>query len=200
MAATATPYGLRAVNHIGGTPYAGSTRMFPIASGYAANLYNGSIVSVIADGTIVFTAAVGTAAAAFQAGTVGIFVGCTFTDPNSGNVTFRQNWPTGTVAADAQAYVVDDPAAVFQVQANGTMAAATLGSCCSIIAQTTSTGNTTSGNSTTAVNSATVSQAADAFKIIGFADAPQSTVGDAFTDILVKFNPTQHAYTSGTGI
>ena len=200
MAATATPYGLRAVNHIGGTPYAGSTRMFPIASGYAANLYNGSIVSVIADGTIVFTAAVGTAAAAFQAGTVGIFVGCTFTDPNSGNVTFRQNWPTGTVAADAQAYVVDDPAAVFQVQANGSMAAATLGSCCSIIAQTSTTGNTTSGNSTTAVNSATVSVNQDAFKIIGFADAPQSTVGDAFTDILVKFNPTQHAYTSGTGI
>ena len=38
MAATASPYGLRAVNHLGGTPYAGSTRMYPIASGYANNI------------------------------------------------------------------------------------------------------------------------------------------------------------------
>ena len=200
MAATASPYGLRAVNHLGGTPYAGSTRMYPIASGYANNIYNGSIVSVVAAGTIVFTAAVGTAAAPFQAGTVGVFVGCTFTDPNSGNVVFRQNWPTGTVAADALAYVVDDPAAIFQVQANGAVVAADLGQCCSIIAQTTNTGTLSSGNSTTAVNSATLSVNADAFKIVGFVDSPTSTVGDAFTDLLVKFNPAAHAYTSGTGI
>jgi hypothetical protein len=29
MATTASPYGLKAVNHIGGTPYAGSTRLLP---------------------------------------------------------------------------------------------------------------------------------------------------------------------------
>jgi len=174
--------------------------MYPIASGYANNIYNGSIVSVVAAGTIVFTAAVGTAAAPFQAGTVGVFVGCTFTDPNSGNVVFRQNWPTGTVAADALAYVVDDPAAIFQVQANGAVVAADLGQCCSIIAQTTNTGTLSSGNSTTAVNAATLSIAQDAFKIVGFVDSPTSTVGDAFTDLLVKFNPVAHAYTSGVGI
>ena len=50
MAAVSSPYGLKAVNHLGGTPYAGSTRMYPIASGYAANLYNGSVVSVVAAG------------------------------------------------------------------------------------------------------------------------------------------------------
>jgi hypothetical protein len=60
MAAVSSPYGLKAVNHLGGTPYAGSTRMYPIASGYAANLYNGSIVSVVAAGTIEFTPQVGT--------------------------------------------------------------------------------------------------------------------------------------------
>ena len=199
MAATASPYGLKAVNHLGGTPYAGSTRMYPIASGYANNIYNGSIVSVVAAGTIVFTAAVGTAAAPFQAGTVGVFVGCTFTDPNSGNVVFRQNWPTGTVAADALAYVVDDPAAIFQVQANGTVAQAGLGSNCFLVVQATGTGNLSSGNSTTAAVAATV-QTAAAFKIVGFVDSPTSTVGDAFTDLLVKFNPAAHAYTNGLGI
>ena len=200
MAAVASPYGLKAVNHLGGTPYAGSTRMYPIASGTAINIYYGSVVNVLGTGFLTANLTVGTLAVPFVAGTVGVFVGCTYTDPNSGNVVFRQNWPTGTVTADAQAYVVDDPAAIFQVQANGSVAAAALGSCCSILAQTTATGNLLNGNSTTAVNAATLSVAADAFKIVGFVDSPTSTVGDAFTDLLVKFNPTQHAYTSGTGI
>ena len=200
MAATASPYGLRAVNHLGGTPYAGSTRMYPIASGTAINIYYGSVVNVLGTGFLTANLTVGTAAAPFVAGTVGIFVGCTYTDPGSNQVVFRQNWPTGTVTADAVAYVVDDPAVIFQVQANATVAAAALGSCCSIIAQTTATGNLTSGNSTTAVNAATISVNQDAFKIVDFVDSPTSTVGDAFTDLLVKFNPVAHAYTSGVGI
>ena len=52
MATTATPYGLKAVNHIGGTPYAGSTRLLPIASGYGTNIYNGSSCSIVAAGTV----------------------------------------------------------------------------------------------------------------------------------------------------
>ena len=200
MAATATPYGLRAVNHLGGTPYAGSTRMYPIASGTAINIYYGSVVNVLGTGFLTANLTVGTAAAPFVAGTVGVFVGCTYTDPGSNQVVFRQNWPTGTVTADAVAYVIDDPAVIFQVQANATVAAAALGSCCSILAQTTATGNLTSGNSTTAVNAATLSVNQDAFKIVDFVDSPTSTVGDAFTDLLVKFNPVAHAYTSGVGI
>jgi len=199
MAAVAAPYGLRAVNHLGGTPYAGSTRMYPIATGTATNIYYGDVVNVLGSGFLTQSRTVGTAAAPFVAGTVGIFVGCTFTDPISGNVTFRQNWPTGTVTADAQAYVVDDPAAIFQIQANGTLAQAALGACGFLIVQATGTGNLLSGNSTTALNNGVV-QTAAAFKIVGFVDSPTSTVGDAFTDVLVKFNPAAHAYTSGTGI
>ena len=52
MSKTATPYGLKAVNHVGGTPYAGSTRLLPIASGYASNLFNGQVVQIETDGTI----------------------------------------------------------------------------------------------------------------------------------------------------
>ena len=200
MAATASPYGLRAVNHLGGTPYAGSTRMYPIASATAINIYYGSVVSVLGTGFVSPNLTVGTAAAPFVAGTVGVFVGVTYTDPGSNQVVFRQNWPTGTVTADAQAYVIDDPAVIFQVQANGAVTAADLGQCCSILAQTTNTGTLSSGNSTTAVNSATLSVNQDAFKIVGFVDSPTSTVGDAFTDLLVKFNPVAHAYTSGVGI
>jgi len=201
MAATAAPYGLRAVNHLGGTPYAGSTRMYPIGTGTATNIYYGDVVNVLATGLLtqnVTTGAVG-ALTQFVVGTVGIFVGCTYTDPGSNQVVFRQNWPTGTVTADAQAYVVDDPHAIFQIQANGTVAQAGLGSNCFLVVQATGTGNLLSGNSTTAAVAATV-QTAAAFKIVGFVDSPTSTVGDAFTDLLVKFNPAAHAYTNGTGI
>ena len=201
MAAIQSPYGLRAVNHLGGTPYAGSTRMYPIASGLANNIYYGDVVAVRADGTIVQVQTTGAAAAPFSVGTVGVFVGVTFSDPISGNVTFRQNWPTGTVTPDAQAYVVDDPGAIFQVQATGTVAQAALGACTFISpAQAAGTGNLLSGNSTSAAAAAAVITANNAFKIVGFVDSPTSTVGDAFTDLLIKFNPVAHAYTSGVGI
>ena len=202
MAAVAAPYGLRAVNHLGGTPYAGSTRMYPILTGRAENIYYGDVVNVDgASGTIRQNQTTGAAGGtAFLAGTVGVFVGCTFTDPNSGNITFRQNWPTGTVTADAQAYVIDDPAVIFQAQADNTVAQNALGACTFFAAvQSSTTGNTTTGNSTSAVD-ATVTVAQDAFKIVGFVDSPTSTVGDAFTDLLIKFNPVAHAYTSGVGI
>ena len=202
MAAVAAPYGLRAVNHLGGTPYAGSTRMYPIASGLAQNIFYGDVVNVDgASGTIRQNQTTGAAGGtAFLAGTVGVFVGCTYTDPGSNQVVFRQNWPTGTVTADAQAYVVDDPGAIFQIQANGPLTQVTLGACAFFAAaQGAATGNLLSGNSTTALSNA-VTVAQDAFKIVGFVDSPTSTVGDAFTDVLVKFNPVAHAYTSGVGV
>ena len=201
MAATAAPYGLRAVNHLGGTPYAGSTRMYPIGTGLAENIFYGDVVNVLATGLLTQSQTTGAAAGVFLAGTVGVFVGCTFTDPNSGNVTFRQNWPTGTVTADAQAYVIDDPAVIFQAQADGTVAQAGLGANTFFaVAQGAATGNTTTGNSTSAVDATVVAATANAFRVVGFVDSPTSTVGDAFTDLLIKFNPSSHAYTSDTGI
>jgi len=205
MAAVAAPYGLRAVNHLGGTPYAGSTRMYPIASGLATNIYYGNVVNVLATGFLTQMTATGAVGAGtqFVAGTVGVFVGCTFTDPISGNVTFRQNWPTGTVTPDAQAYVVDDPGAIFQIQANGSVGQLGLGANTMFAAaQATGTGNLLSGNSTSAASTAgaVAVPALNSLKIVGFVDSPTSTVGDAFTDLLVKFNPAAHAYTSNVSI
>ena len=207
MATTATPYGLKAVNHIGGTPYAGSTRMFPIGSGYGTNVYYGSIVAIESDGAaagtigIVTTTGDAGAGAVFPAGVVGVFVGCTYTDPNLGTVVFKQNWPTGTVAADAQAYVVDDPDVVFMGQADGIVTAADLGQNCFLSAiQATGTGDTTTGNSNTALDAATAVLATHPFRIVGFVDSPTSTVGDAFTDLLIKFNGIYHSYNNPLGI
>ena len=201
MATTASPYGLKAVNHIGGTPYAGSTRLLPIASGYATNIYNGSVVAIVAAGTVEIVTNLGNNADAFPAGVVGVFVGCTYTDPNLGTVVFRNNWPTGTVADDAQAYIVDDPDVIFMAQADGAVTQADLGQNTNFAAvQSTTTGDTTNGNSNSAVSSTTAVTATIAFRIVDFVDSPTSTVGDAFTDLLIKFNAGIHSYDNATGI
>jgi len=201
MATTATPYGLKAVNHIGGTPYAGSTRLLPIASGYATNIFNGSVVAIVAAGTVEIVTDLGNNADAFPAGVVGVFVGCTYTDPNLGTVVFRNNWPTGTVASDAQAYIVDDPDVIFMAQADGAVTQADLGQNTNFAAvQSTTTGDTTNGNSSSAVSSTTATTATIAFRIVDFVDSPTSTVGDAFTDLLIKFNAGIHSYDNATGI
>ena len=205
MATTASPYGLKAVNHIGGTPYAGSTRLLPIASGYAVNIYNGSIVQIAAAGTIEIVTVTGNggggAAASFPAGTIGVFVGVTYTDPNLGTVVFRQSFPTGTVANDIQAYIIDDPDVIFMAQADAAVTQADLGQNTHLAAvQSTTTGSTTTGNSSSAVDATTATTAAFAFRIVDFVDSPTSTVGDAFTDLLIKFNAGIHSYDNATGI
>ena len=202
MATTASPYGLKAVNHIGGTPYAGSTRLLPIASGYATNIYNGSVVLIDGTaGTVQIVTDLGNNADAFPAGVVGVFVGCTYTDPNLGTVVFRNNWPTGTVASDAQAYIVDDPDVIFMAQADGAVTQADLGQNTNFAAvQSTTTGDTTNGNSNSAVSSTTATTATIAFRIVDFVDSPTSTVGDAFTDLLIKFNAGIHSYDRGLGV
>ena len=201
MATTASPYGLKAVNHIGGTPYAGSTRLLPIASGYGTNIFNGSVVQIVAAGTIEIVTDLGNNADQFPAGVIGVFVGCTYTDPNLGTVVFRNNYPTGTVADDIKAYVIDDPDVIFQAQADGAVTQADLGQNTNFAAvQSTTTGDTTNGNSNTAVSSTTATTSTIAFRIVDFVDGPKSTVGDAFTDCLIKFNAGIHSYDNATGI
>ena len=203
MATTATPYGLKPLNHVGGTPYAGAVRHISIASGYALNIFYGSVVEIVAAGTIELTEDQGIAADPFPPGIIGVFVGCTYTDPTSKNKTFSQHWPTGTVASDAMAYVVDDPGVLYMAQADASLAQTALGNNCHFAAvQSTSTGSTTTGNSDSAIDASEVAATNTfGFRIVDFVESPDSTVGDAFTDLIIMFRPTGgHSYTNATGI
>ena len=201
MASSAAPYGFKPLNLIGGQPYAGSTRQIKIASGYGTNIFNGTIVAIVAGGTFEIVTTNGDDSTTFPAGTVGVFVGCTYTDPNSKQKLFSQYWPASTVASDAMAYIVDDPDCLFQVQADGAVTQADLGQNVHLAeVQSTSTGSTTTGNSDIAVSATTAATATWAFRIVDFVDAPGSSIGDAATDLIVKFNPGQHSYTNQTGI
>lgn len=205
MASTAAPYGFKAVNELGGLPYAGSTRSFVInPAGYNTNIFNGSIVYVASTGYLQLATATGADGTtnAFPAGTtltgaVGVFVGCSYVNAQ-GQTIYSQYYPANSL--NAIAFVVDDDRAVFQVQADGAVAQAKLGENVFLAnAQSTSTGSTTSGNSNIAV-SATSQTTTAAFRIVGFAQGPNQAPGDAYTDILVKFNPGYHSYSNAVGL
>ena len=103
------PYGLLPVNLIGGQVFAGSTRLMSIASGYGTDIFFGDVVKRASDGTIQKDTGTSTATP------VGIFMGCTYTNPSTKQKLFFQSYPAGTSASDIQAYVADDPDVLFKV-------------------------------------------------------------------------------------
>lgn len=207
MASTASPYGLKAVNELGGLPYAGSTRSFLIdPAGYGTNIYNGSLVYVKATGYIEIVTATGADATTngFPVGTantgaVGVFVGCSYVNAQ-GQTIFSQYYPASSL--NAVAFVIDDDRTVFQVQSAGSVTQAALGANVFFSTGAVATGSTTTGNSTASVVAgASAVTTTAAFRVVGFVNMQGfSTVGDAFTDILVKFNPGYHSYSNAVGL
>ena len=116
MAYPAVPagYGFQARNEIGGLPYAGSTRMVPIANGYSQNLFYGDIV-ILSGGTLVKNTYDPTSSpTAGIAGTIGMFVGCEYVQPGTNQTQRAQYWPASTATNGAVGYVIDDPRVVYK--------------------------------------------------------------------------------------
>jgi hypothetical protein len=144
------PYGLLPQNLIGGQVFAGSTRMYPIQYGYATDIFYGDFV-VLSRGSVT-RASVSTGTGLNQ--TVGIFLGCTFTNPLTKQKQFNQYWPASTLAGDCEAYVLDDPDAVFKAavcSATTTLASAAMAMIGTNLSAINNTGSTTTGNSANAV-------------------------------------------------
>jgi len=201
------PYGLVPVNLIGGQPYAGSTRQMKIASGYATDIFNGDVVKRAADGTI--QKETGTAAVT-ATGVIGVFVGCTYTDPNTEQKVFKQYYPASTVASDIQAYVVDDPDACFKVAvvSSGTTIAGTgytsIGSNAALVQNS---GSTTTGNSKVAINGIATTLSLP-MRIVDVVEETTDASGN-YTEVIVKWNVPHedsnvatggHAYMVATGL
>jgi hypothetical protein len=205
MATTASPYGLRPVNRVDGMPYAGATQTFLIdPAGEATNIFYGQVVIIGADGYLALSTATGADIATNNlggngVGAIGVFVGCEYFNAQ-GQLIFSQFYPSGTTGV-VSAKVITDPNVVFQAQLDGPGAQTVLGTNTFFAAvQSTSTGSTTTGNSTSALDATVVTTAA-AFRIVGFVELEGfSTIGDAFTDVLVKFNPSAHSYTNNVGL
>lgn len=179
------PYGAKPVNLLGGQVFSGSTREYPITYGYNTNIFYGDAVTLSSGFCVIATAPINTTNT-----TVGVFLGCSFTDPVTKQKRFSQFYPAGTLAGDIRAVVVDDPDTVFRLGVVTAAGVQTIGSMSQLMvgvnaAGSTTTGSVFTGNSSQAVvgNTATVANAG--WRILSL--VPESQVS------------TPAGYVSGTG-
>ena len=189
------PYGFQPINSIGGTPYAGSTRLVPIASSgglTSAAMFDGDLVELTSAGTCQ-TIASGSAAP----NALGVCVGVQYTN-SMGQTVQAQYAPAGS--SNAVAYVVDDPRALFKVAvvSSGTTIAAVgrtaVGQNATVVLNS---GNTASGDSAQAIDDTTDVTATYPIRIVDVVPAT-ATGADAYVEVIVKINT--HTYNNTTGV
>ena len=186
------PYGLKPINLIGGQVFAGQTRELPIASNYGTVINNGDVVKInTTDGTI--EKETGTATVSAK-GVVGVFVGCSYTNPSTGQKLFANSYPGSVVASDILAYVADDPDQLFKVAVTGGSTSTTitpigadiLGSNLGIsqpVSNTTISGNSNIG----AYNAADSTVQTLPLRVVGLVPETTDSNGD-YSEVIVKWN------------
>jgi hypothetical protein len=192
------PYGLKPINLIGGQVFAGATRQIKIASGTATDIFYGDVVRVSSDGVLVKETGTTTVSAT---GVVGVFLGCQFTNPSTKQIQFQQYWPSGTVAADALAFVADDPDQLFKVAAvsSGTTVAfygrTVVGTNVALVQNS---GSTTTGDSAVAIDGTSAATTASLpIRIVDVVPDTANSSGD-FCEFIVKWNAPRIAVTTDT--
>jgi hypothetical protein len=195
MATSATPSGAEPVDTLSASgSFTGKVRHIKVANAYNTAIFYGDFVKLVASGTVE-KAAVTTSVVA---GTVGIFVGCSYTDPTTNQPTYSQFYPASTAADDIMAYVVDDPKLLFRMQADEAIAQTGLGNNVSAV---NTAGSTSIGRSKNALDGGSIATTNTLpLRIVDFVDGPTSAVGDAFTDCIVTYLPLSHAYETKLGV
>ena len=191
MANQLEKFGLRPYRKLDGTPLVGAQNRYTIASGHTTAIFQGDMVIPLASGNIDrHTAGNGTAI-------LGVFNGCFYTDPTTQKPTYKNYYPGGIAANDITAFVVDDPDAVFLVDADAAFARTALFANYSV---TNTTGVTQTGLSKVQLDVSTAGTATtfavQAIDISQDPDNSDTSVSNA--NILVRIN--NHFYRSGTGV
>ena len=191
MANVVEKFGLRPYRKLDGTPLVGAQNRYTIASNHTTAIFQGDLVIPLTAGNIDRHTANNSAAV------IGVFNGCFYTDPTTKKPTFRNSYPGSIVASDITAFVVDDPDAVFLMDADEAFTRADLYQNYSV---TTGSGNTTTGISevqldvsVSGTNASFVIQAIDISQ-----DPDNSDVANPNANILVRIN--KHFYRNGTGV
>ena len=192
------PYGLIPINLIGGQVFAGATRQIPIASAYATGIFFGDVVKLSSDGVLVKDTGTSTATP------VGVFLGCSYTDPTFGKV-FRQYYPASTTASDIMAYVADDPDQLFKVAivssgtTIGTVQRTAVGNNAALVQNS---GSTTTGNSGVAIDDTVATTASLPIRIVDLVPETSYVSGGnvVYQEAIVKFNAPYVVSTSDGGV
>jgi len=191
MANVSEKFGLRPYRKLDGTPLVGAQNRYTIASGHTTAIFQGDMVIPLASGNIDRHTA-GNATAI-----VGVFNGCFYTDPTTQKPTYSNYYPGGVAASDITAFVVDDPDAVFLVDADAAFTRAGLFANYSV---TNTTGVTQTGLSKVQLDVSTADTASTfAVQAIDISQDPDnSDTATSNANILVRIN--NHFYRSGTGV
>jgi len=194
MSTSATPHGARPVGTVVGSPYQGKVTHYKIKNAFGTSIFFGDFVKWGDDnpnttiqkdtGTTTLTP-------------IGVFLGCAYTDPTTGQFTPNQYYPASTAADDIVAYVATDPFLLMQMQSDESLGQDDLGKNVAVV-QT--AGSTAIGTSKNAINGDTANTTNTLpLKVVDFVDGPDSAVGDSYTDVLVMFN-VGHQLLNTTGI
>jgi hypothetical protein len=186
-------FGLRPYRKLDGTPLAGAQNRYTIAAGYATAIFQGDLVQPTTAGNI--ERHTGNTSDAV----VGVFNGVFYNDPTTQKPTYGNYYP-GSITptqGDITAFVVDDPDAVFLMDADEAFVRADLFKNYSV---TTAGGVTQTGISSVQLDvSQSGTTATFAVQAIDISQDPENqdtSVSNA--NILVRIN--NHFYRSGTGI
>ena len=189
MANVSEKFGLRPYRKLDGTPLAGAQNRYTVKANYNTAIFQGDLVIPTSTGNIerfVYNTSYAV---------VGVFNGCYYTDPTTQKPTWKNYYPGSINASDITAFVVDDPDAVFLVDADETFTRAGLFANYSV---TNTTGVTQTGiskvqldTSTAGTATTTVIQAIDISQ-----DPDNSDTSAANGNVLVRIN--NHFYRSGT--
>jgi hypothetical protein len=186
-------FGLRPYRKLDGTPLVGAQNRYTIAPGYGTAIFQGDMVIPVASGNIQRHIA-GTSAAV-----VGVFNGVFYNDPTTQKPTYKNYYPGSVTPTQGNitAFVVDDPDAVFLMDADAVFARADLFKNYSV---TNATGVTQTGISSVQLDgSASGIASTFAVQAIDISQDPEnSDVTTSNANILVRIN--NHFFRSGTGI
>ena len=189
------PYGLTPINSVDGKPYAGATRLIPIASTYNTAIFNGDIVRVAAGGTIEKSTVTVDSTTAAANNTYGVFMGVQYVNAQN-QLIQAQYYPGNAAATSAVAYVVDDPMAAFKVavtfSGNATVTTVNRSIVGTNMSVRQGTGSTTTGDSAVSVYATDAQGNAAALPVRVVEVVPATATGaNAFTEVVVKLNNPQ---------
>ena len=209
------PYGLKPINLYGGTPFAGATRQYRIASAYNTGIFFGDVVEMINDGTIIKSAITTARATVTTSQVMGIFMGCSYVNAQ-GQVIFSQYYPASTTAPTGTvitAYVCNDPNTLFKcvIAAGATADDATSGLLPSSTTQYTvigtnvalvqNTGLTTTGDSRVAVASSATTGTLPLNVVDVVPETSYVSSGNVvFPELIVRWNFEIHTTTIASGV
>lgn len=194
MASTSSPYGLRAVQKLGSENFnGGGIRVYPLNANSATGFFFGDLVNV-AQGVPSICTATPTTTFSASATPTGVFVGCSY---DSNGFRFNDSFLPANAytggARNIQIAIMEDPLAVFQIQASGSVPATAIGRNAGLTNY--GAGSVTTKNSGIQLNASAVGSTSTlAMRIVDIPTTPSGAPGDAYTDCLCVFNAGVHGY------